>query len=131
MDASKGVYMIAYSDNANATFLKKYLENTSKNRDVFCYLIEKTLGIPNKSLELIAIKDYYWPVGTHYYTPLANKYENRDDFIYKAQHPENGILVVGEVVSKAQGWTKGAFCSVKEGLNKKWITLRGDPVNPL
>jgi hypothetical protein len=136
MDASKGVYMIAYSDNANATFLKKYLENTSENRDVICHLIEKALGLPDKhspstmlhmstarskSLELIAIKDYYWPIGTHYYTPLTNKYENREEFIHTAQHPENGILVVGEVVSDNQGWTNGALSSVKAVLNKKWI----------
>jgi len=120
MDASKGVYMIAYSDNTNATVLKKYLENTPKNRDVFCYLIEKALGI-DKRLELIAIKDYYWPIGTHYYTPLTNKYENREEFIYKAQHPDPGILVVGEVVSDNQGWTNGALSSVNAVLTKKWI----------
>jgi hypothetical protein len=121
MDASKGVYMIAYSDNEHATFLKKYLENTPTNREVFCFLLEKALGIPDKSLELLAIKDYYWPVGTHYYTPLSNKYENREDFIHKAQNPEKGILVVGEVVSNNQGWTNGALSSVKKVLNKKWV----------
>jgi len=121
MDASKGVYMIAYSDNTNATLLKNYLENTPENREVICYLIEKALGLPDKSLELIAMKDYYWPIGTHYYTPLTNKYENREEFIHKAQHPENGILVVGEVVSDNQGWTNGALSSVKAVLNKKWI----------
>ena len=121
MDSSKGVYMIAYSDNENATFLKKYLENTPKNRDMFCDLLEKSLGIPDKSLELLAIKDYYWPIGTHYYTPLSNKYENREEFIHKAQNPEKGILVVGEVVSNDQGWTNAALSSVKEVLNKKWV----------
>jgi len=121
MDASKGVYMIAYADNTNATFLKKYLEDTSKNREVFCHLLEKALGISDKSLELIAIKDYYWPIGTHYYTPLSNKYENREEFIHMAQNPEKGILVVGEVVSNNQGWTNGALSSVKTGLNKKWV----------
>jgi hypothetical protein len=121
MDANKGVYMIAYSDNTNATFLKKYLENTLENRDVICHFIEKALGLPDKSLELIAMKDYYWPIGTHYYTPLTNKYENREEFIHTAQHPENGILVVGEVVSDNQGWTNGALSSVKAVLNKKWI----------
>jgi hypothetical protein len=121
MNANKGVYMIAYSDNANATFLKKYLEDTPKNREIFCYLLEKALGIPNKSLELVAIKDYYWPIGTHYYTPLSNKYENREEFIHKAQNPEKGILVVGEVVCDNQGWTNGALSSVKAVLNKKWI----------
>jgi hypothetical protein len=121
MDSSKGVYMIAYSDNEQATFLKKYLENTPQNRDVFCFLLEKALGIPDKSLELLAIKDYYWPIGTHYYTPLSNKYENREEFIHKAQNPEKGILVVGEVVSNNQGWTNGALSSVKSVLNKKWV----------
>ena len=122
MDADKGVYMIAYSDNASAISLKKYLENTPNNRDQLCGLIEEALGIPNNSLDLLAIKDYYWPIGTHYYTPLNPKYKNRTEFINKAQHPEDGILVVGEVVGKNQGWTHGAFSSVTAVLNKKWIT---------
>jgi len=121
MDASKGVYMIAYADNINATFLKEYLEDTPKNRDVFCYLLEKALGIPDNSLELIAIKDYYWSIGTHYYTPLSDKYENREAFIHNAQNPEKGILVVGEVVSNNQGWSNGALSSVKVVLNKNWV----------
>lgn len=121
MNANRGVYMIAYSDNENATFLKKYLEDTPKNREIICYLLEKALGIPNKTLELVAMKDYYWPIGTHYYTPLSNNYENRDEFIHKAQNPEKGILVVGEVVCDNQGWTNGALSSVKAVLNKKWV----------
>ena len=121
INANKGVYMIAYSDNANATFLKKYLEDTPKNREIFCNLLEKALGIPNKSLELVAIKDYYWPIGTHYYTPLSDNYKNREEFIHKAQNPEKGILVVGEVVCDNQGWVNGALSSVKAVLNKKWV----------
>lgn len=124
MDADKGVYMIAYSDNSNATDLKKYLENTPNNRDQLCRLIEEALGIQHKSLDLLAIKDYYWPIGTHYYTPLPNQYESREEFINEAQHPQDGILVVGEVVGKNQGWTHGAFSSVKAVLNKKWITTQ-------
>ena len=121
MDSNNGVYMIAYSDNANATFLKPYLKNTAQNRHIFCYLLEKALNIPDSGLELIAIQDYYWDIGTHYYTPLSDKYENRDEFIHNAQNPENGVLVVGEVVSNNQGWTNGALSSVKAVLNKKWI----------
>jgi hypothetical protein len=116
--------MIAYSDNASATTLKKYLENTPTNREQLCRLIEKAVGIPNKSLDLLAIKDYYWPTGTHYYTPLNPKYKNRTEFINEAQHPQDGILVVGEVVGKNQGWTHGAFSSVTAVLNKKWITTQ-------
>ena len=39
----------------------------------------------------------------------------------KAQHPEKGVLVVGEAISINQGWTEGALDSVKAVLTKKWI----------
>lgn len=122
MNPDKGVYMIAYSDNNNAVALKNNLENTEENRYLYCKLLEKSIGIPNDSLHLLAIKDFYWPIGTHYYKPLNRTlYEDRDEFINIAQHPEKGILVVGEVVSKNQGWTEGALQSVKSVLTKKWI----------
>jgi hypothetical protein len=122
INQNKGIYMIAYNDNSNAIALKNHLENTPENRELYCKLLEKSLGIPNESLQLAAIKDYYWPIGTHYYKPLNTKiYHNRDEFIEKAQHPETGILVVGEVVSHNQGWTEGALDSVKAVLTKKWI----------
>jgi hypothetical protein len=123
MDSDKGVYMIAYNDNLNTLALKDHLENTEKNRDLYCELLEQALGIPGGSLNLIAIKDFYWPIGTHYYKPLNHKmYKDRNEFIDIAQHPEKGILVVGEVVSHNQGWTEGALDSVKAVLTKKWIT---------
>ena len=122
MNADKGIYMIAYSDNHNALALKNNLENTEENRTLYCELLEKSIGIPRGSLHLLAIKDYYWPIGTHYYKPLNERlYEDRDEFIDMAQHPEKNILVVGEVVSKNQGWTEGALQSVKSVLTKKWI----------
>ena len=114
--------MIAYNDNSNTLALKNNLENTEENRDLYCELLEKSLGIPADSLHLIAIKDFYWPVGTHYYKPLNTAvYKDRDEFIDIAQHPEKGILVVGEVVSQNQGWTEGALDSVRAVLTKKWI----------
>ena len=128
MNAAKGVYMIAYSDNANAVVLKKYLENTAENRDLYCDLLEQSLGIPKGTLQLTAIKDYYWPIGTHYYEPLrptnqsSSRITTRDAFVKAAQHPEKGLLVVGEVVSRYQGWTEGALESVKAVLSKTWIT---------
>ena len=122
INEDKGIYMFAYNDNNNAIILKKHLENNKENREFLCSLIEKSLGIHIGTLHLVAIKDYYWPIGTHYYKPLNTKiYQNRDDFIEKAQHPEKGILVVGEVVSHNQGWTEGALNSVKTVLTKKWI----------
>jgi len=122
MDADNGVYMIAYNDNNNALTLKKYLKNTRENRELYEILLERSLGIPENSLHIIAIKDFYWPIGTHYYSPLDRVYSSREEFIDKAQHPEKGILVVGEAVSRNQGWTEGALESVNAVLTNKWIT---------
>lgn len=122
MDPNKGVYMIAYNDNQNTILLKNHLENNKENRELYCMLLEKALNIPKHSLHLTAIKDYYWPIGTHYYKPLdTTEFTNRDQFVDRAQHPEQGILVVGEAVSRNQGWTEGALESVKAVVTKKWI----------
>lgn len=121
MDANKGVYMIAYSDNNNAIILKNHLKNTPENRNLYSELIEKSLGITEDKLKIIEIKDFYWPIGTHYYEPLNTSFENRDDFLNEVQHPEKGMLVVGEAVSRYQGWTEGALESVKTVLTKHWI----------
>jgi hypothetical protein len=115
----KGVYMIAYSDNNNAILLKDHLENTAKNREFFCDLLTKTLKLPENTLQITALLNFYWPVGTHYYTPLDHTL--RAEFINKAQHPMPNMLVVGEVVAPNQGWTEGALDSVKKVLTKQWI----------
>ena len=119
MSLDKGVYMIAYSDNKNALLLKDHLENNAKNREFFCDLLEKTLGIPTNTLQITALLNFYWPVGTHYYSPLDHKF--RREFIYKAQHPMPNMLVVGEVVAENQGWTEGALDSVKKVLTKEFL----------
>jgi len=120
MSKEKGVYMIAYSDNANAEALKDYLENTAKNRAFFENLLEETLNIPPNTLQITALLDFYWPIGTHYYNPLP-KGLTTAEFINRAQHPLPDILVVGEVVAENQGWTEGALESVAKVLTKKWL----------
>jgi len=120
INTEKGVYMISYSDNENARSLKPYLENTPENRAILCKLIEKSIGLPAGSLYLIAIKDFYWPIGTHYYEPLKG-FKNRDEFVYYVQHPMKNMLVVGEAVSTYQGWVEGALESVKAVVTKKWM----------
>jgi len=122
MDSKKGIYMIAYCDNKNAILLKDYIENTESNRQFFERTVEKSLAIQPNSLKIISISNYYWPIGTHYYEPLnTNKFKSREEFIYEAQHPEKCLLVVGEAVSRRQGWTEGALESVHAVLNKNWI----------
>lgn len=115
INSDKGIYMIAYSDNFNAYILN--LEDTPENRDFYCRVIEKSLGIQKGTLKIIAVKKYYWQIGTHYYEPLRGDFKNRKDFINKAQHPEDGMLVVGEAVSRDQGWVEGALESVNIVLN--------------
>ena len=122
INPDSGVYMIAYNDNNNTLELKNNLDDTDQNRDFYCSLLEKALNICGGSLHLISIKSFYWPIGTHYYKPLnMDLYRDRDEFIERAQHPEKGVLVIGEVVSKHQGWTEGALDSVKEVLTKKCV----------
>ena len=148
MNPDEGVYMIVYNDNKNALKLKDRTENTKENCVFYCGMIERALGIPRGRLDLIGIRSYYWAVGTHFYKPLSvesgqsgsckplsvesgqsgsrvpldqENYKTREEFIDEAQHPEDGILVVGEVVSKHQGWVEGALESVKAALTKKWV----------
>lgn len=121
INVKKGVYMIVYNDNAGSIYLKNHLKNTTTNRSLFSRLLEKSLGLPFDSLHLDAIIDFYWPIGTHYYEPLSSEYKNRVDFVEKAQHPINGVVVVGEVVALDQGWTEGALDSVELAVTKKWI----------
>jgi hypothetical protein len=129
-DAEKGVYMISYTDNEGATDLKDNTENTEKNRELFSRLLEISLGLPEKSLRLTSLLSFYWSVGTHYYSPLRSSsslsytrkkrqrpnpsIRNRKDFLKKAQHPQPGLFVVGEVVSIDTGWTNGALDSVEK-----------------
>ena len=122
MSAEKGVYMIAYSDNANAEILKDHLKNTVKNRVFFAKMLEEALNIETNSLQITALLDFYWPIGTHYYSPLPkNMTMTRSEFIDKVQHPLPNVLVVGEVVAENQGWTEGALDSVAKTVTKKWI----------
>jgi hypothetical protein len=121
INKDKGIYMISYSDNKNAIFYKNKLKNNEKNRKYFCNELEKEFSLLPNTLHLKKIKAFYWNIGTHYYTPLKKIYKNRNDFIKKAQNPEKNIIVVGEMISRNQGWTEGALESVNNALNKNFI----------
>lgn len=126
MDPDKGVYMVAYTDNQHAIALKSKgaLENTSEVCEMYSKWIKNALGIPKDEvpLNITAIRDYYWNDGTHYYTPIhPTEYKSRPEFIRKAQHPMPGMVVVGEVVSRDQGWVEGALESVDAVFRDKFI----------
>jgi len=121
IDPEKGIYMVAYSDNKNAIKLKNYMKeniiseeklyNLNKinydNNEYLTQLLKKALDI--KELKINKIVGFYRESGTHYYKPLNKMYNNRIDFIKKAQRPSKNIFVIGEVVSENQGWTNSAL----------------------
>ena len=111
MNPDKGVYMIGYSDNLYADRLR------NKTSTLFEELVAISLGI-SEPLHILGIKEYYWPIGTHYYSALPEKYKSHSEFVYDAQHPVPNIYVVGEAVSSVnQGWVEGALESVKSILS--------------
>ena len=113
INVDNGVYMIVYSDNKWADYCKRYSENTVENKAKLCRMLEKSIGLPIESLKLLAIKSFYWKIGTHYYSPLPSEFANRRQFIKAAQHPIDNVHVVGEMVSLHQGWVEGALESVE------------------
>jgi hypothetical protein len=123
MNPDKGIYMISYSDNQRTLALRKYLDNTSENRDYLCRLLEKSLGIPKEAgkLEMTDIMDVYWPIGTHYYEPLREPFKNRQEFIKKAQNPFPNMVVVGEMIALNHGWVEGSLDRVENVVTPKWV----------
>ena len=124
MNPDKGVYMISYSDNQRTLALRKYLDNTSGNREYLCRLLEKSLGIPKDEclLEMTDIMEFYWTIGTHYYEPLQEPFTTRQEFIKKAQNPLPNMVVVGEMIALNQGWVEGSLDSVENVVTQKWIS---------
>jgi hypothetical protein len=120
--------MIAYTDNEGAIELKEHLDNIPKNRELFCRLLEISLDIPENTLTISSLLDFYWSIGTHYYTPLKDGFKNREEFIREAQHPMPGMVIVGEMIGLNQGWVEGALDSVEKVVTQKWITT---PCNTL
>jgi len=115
MSPKKGIYMIAYTDNKGVSELADTVKNTAENRNLWARKIEDVFGIEKNTLEFEELKDYRWQCGTHYYSPfLENKgIDNRNEFIYHAQRPMEGVWVVGEMISRNQGWVEGALESVQ------------------
>lgn len=112
INVERGIYMIVYSDNSNANYVERHVTgNNVESREWLCRKLEEALDLPLETLKLTGIKKYYWKEGTHYYMPFTgnNSYEK---WITHAQHPEKGIYVVGEMISRDQGWVEGALRSV-------------------
>jgi hypothetical protein len=116
INAARGVYLLAYTDNAAADHLSAYSRNSASNRAFLSRLIVESLGLrADVDLKLEAIKAFYWKIGTHYYAPLkrGGAYKTREGFVNAAQRPYPNVVVVGEMIALHQGWTRGALESVE------------------
>ena len=112
MDARKGVYMIAYADNAYARALKNKIDDTPANRTWFARLLERTLGLTRGTLEISSMRGKYWEDGTHYAKAGAS-YDAA--FWERARNPAMRIRVVGEAVAAHnRGWVEGALQTIEE-----------------
>jgi hypothetical protein len=112
INPDSGVYMVVYSDNSNAEYMKDHVQgNDHESREWLCRKLEQALSLPLDTLKMTAIKKYYWHEGTHYYIPFGGN-ESYETWITKAKNPEPGIYVVGEMISRDQGWVEGALQSV-------------------
>jgi len=111
MNKDECIYMISYSDNKVA--------NKWKN----CTNIKKTVKQSIKRIFKIDVKVLkhkliYWNLGTHYFKPLLKEYKDRKEFLEIAQNPIENLFVVGEGLSRNQGWCEGAVESVEKIIDK-------------
>lgn len=101
------IIMTSYADNNKAKKLKKLL-NYSKTKQI--KYVQKLLNETNMIKENGTIDDilcYYWDEGVHYYKPFGNLGMKRT--IKMLRNPIKGIKVIGEIVSKRQGYVEGAI----------------------
>lgn len=110
VDAKKGVYMIAYVDNANALSHHRRLADSPANRLYWAACLREAApgGVLDR-LEVAGIMSRAWATGTHYYAP----HRPGGVDLAKMRAPAPGIRVAGEVIAaRHQGWVQGALESV-------------------
>ena len=95
-----------YCDNATA-------RRVARSRDVRRYIERGVAEIFGARVTVAEYKMIYWERGTHYFTPMDEKYGTRKQHIAHLQRPKRGVFVVGEAVSEHQGWCEGALESVE------------------
>ena len=105
---SDKILMVSYSDNENAEYWKMILNKvkTTQIRKVLSKLKELNLGID----AIDDIEIVYWNEGIHYYKPFNNL--KFSQILNKLSNPADNIHVIGEIVSRKQGWVEGCIESV-------------------
>lgn len=114
---SPNILMVSYSDNLEAKYWKKTILDKNKKFQIQKVETElANLAKMSKSLSKIKISKIddielgYWDEGVHYYKPNIGTSINK--LINKLSKPAKNIYVIGEIISKKQGWVEGAIESV-------------------
>jgi len=107
MDAKRGVFMVAYADNANAKRI-----HALRSCRALMRLVSHRLGYETP-LRSTSCRFRFIRHGTHYYTP--GTWQNRQRFVSTLHNllPRN-VHLVGEAFSLHQGWVEGALQSVSD-----------------
>lgn len=105
---SPNILMASYSDHSNAKYWQTIIEKNKKSQiqKVETELVKLPINI-NKVDD---VEIGYWDEGVHYYKPIVGTTLNK--LIKKLSKPAKNIFVVGEIISKKQGWVEGAIQSV-------------------
>jgi hypothetical protein len=102
------ILMTAYSDDKDANYWKSIA-----NKDKKIQIKKVTNKLKELNINIDTVDDVemiYWNEGVHYYKPFKNM--KFTQILKKISHPTNNIYVVGEIVSKKQGWVEGCIESV-------------------
>jgi len=102
------ILMVSYSDNTNAEYWKLIINKDKKIQIKRVMSKLKELDINIETADDIEIA--YWNEGIHYYKPFKNL--KFSQILKKLSNPANNIHVIGEIVSKKQGWVEGCIESV-------------------
>jgi hypothetical protein len=103
---NKNILMASYSDNKEAKYWEKILL-LPKNKQI--KIVEQKLQEIGIKTKVDDIDSCFWKEGIHYYKPANIPINN---LIKKLSRPSTNIYVIGEIISKKQGWVEGAIESV-------------------
>lgn len=99
----KNLYCI-YVDSHHTVEILKNLQDYEWYRNQLTRLFQLS-----DNFKITDIKPVYWNLGTHCFKPLHLNYHDRERFRKDVQEFDKNIYIVGEMISKNQGWVEGAI----------------------
>lgn len=114
---NSNILLVSYSDNLEAKYWAKTILGKNKKFQIKKVETElANLAKMSKEFSKIKISNIddievgYWDEGVHYYKPVIGTPLTK--LINRLSKPTKNINVIGEIISKKQGWVEGAIESV-------------------